>query len=191
MARPRTAQPIIEKIWSMRANNFTIDQITDALHDEVSRNTVAKYSKKWAEMPEAIRKQREPVDWAHIEDIGLPLESLPFLLSMWTKGHYFRADQPRPLLPSVQEVQWWWRLHSAAPDLKPLFMYPIAYDIVLRERWAVATGRAVDVDDVWAYLAWGGWKRGEEEKVYENLVSQGIVPAKKLVMDFAYPSGGS
>ncbi len=184
MARPRTPFPIIQQIQRLRARGRSIDQITDAVDKKASRNTVAKYVKEWSALPEEERNALEPVDWSRIEDFGLPPESLPHLLSIWIKCPYWRKNQPGPELPSGQEVRWWWRILQAAPGFSHEGMWGFVNDIVLRERWAFRQGKSAELDDVWAYLAWGGWKPESEDSRYKEAVAEGEVPPKKNVMDF-------
>jgi hypothetical protein len=166
MARPKIPGHIIEKIHSWRGEGQTIDEICGELEDEVSRGTVAKYTKQYDEMSEGERRKDEPwhMGLSHPditpEATGDLMELLRLSIAL---GRKF----------TVRQAIWACKIRSAFSGESPshLYIWSTFYERV--DRTAAGTNVVPDMSTLDAEIAFKVWKGGRQNWEYEQAVLTG------------------
>ena len=170
MARPQIPGHIIEKIHSWRGEGQTIDEICRELEDQVSRGTVAKYTKQYDEMSEGERRKDEPwhMGLSHPditpEAIGDLMELLRLSIAL---GRKF----------TVRQAIWACKIRSALSGEPPsqLYLWSTFYERV--DRTAAGAKMVPDMSDLDAEMAFKVWKGGRQNWEYEQAVLTGNAPS--------------
>ena len=167
MARPQIPGHIIEKIHSWRGEGQTIDEISGELEGEVSRGTVAKYTKQYDEMSEGERRKDEPwhMGLSHPdvtpEATGDLMELLRLSIAL---GRKF----------TVRQAIWACKIRSAVSG-EQLYLWSTFYERV--DRTAAGAKVIPDMSKLDAQMAFKVWEYGRHNWEYDQAVLTGNAPS--------------
>ena len=111
-----------------------------------------------------------------MEEAGIPWEASEFLLQMWraivTGELIYWYREP----PTMRQMVWFWRVHLAAPELKPKFptgngILVLAQQFLQRELRHELLAEPLIIEDLTAYLACTPWRSPEHRFAYEEGVA--------------------
>ena len=173
MARPQIPGHIIEKIHTWRGEGQTIDEIFGELEYEVSRGTVAKYTKHYDEMSEGERRKDEPwhMGLSHPditpEATGDLMELLRLSIAL---GRKF----------TVRQAIWACKIRSAVSG-EQLYLWSTFYERV--DRTAAGAKVIPDMSNLDAQMAFKVWERGRHHWEYDQAVLTGNAPSISDLQD--------
>ncbi len=199
MARPRIYPETILEIKQHRAASRTLDETVEQmeldrlnghiLRPMVSRNTVYKY---WRE----FKILDTPYDWANVDAFDIPWEANGYLLNLsralkekdlpWMKRFFLPIHEP-----TVRQMQWSWKIHLAAPEVREAGVWILAGICAHEEAWHEYFDKPIDLQDIGDLLAYGPWKDQESRSAYDRALKDGRI--KKTVrligLEGDYPEG--
>ena len=152
---------------------------TEGPNKAISERTLATWINGFKDIED--RALDDIFEWHNLEEYDLPWEASSYLLEMI--AYVQQTDSLRDVGPSVREVQWWWRVHLAAPDLSMFDVYWLAYPFVDREiRQVVTNSPSLVMSDLESHLAYRPWVSDQHlERYLEAIRRKRISP---LLNDF-------
>jgi len=202
MGRKPISLDIRTKIVTFRGQGLKLDAIWKAVRDPETelpdRRTVARYVKKYDELPDSVRQLDRPFEWHRLEEYGLPWEAGEWLLDLWfvAQESWLGTVPPEdPFLSvlTVRRVLWWWRLHLAAPEVERLGsaiardvgkidLILLAEQFVTRELAHHVLGEELYLADLEALIAYKPWVE-ERLETYRQAVKERRVPETRVRFD--------
>ena len=149
---------------------------------KVGRGSVQRCREKWIQLPVAVRRRDQPFEWNELEEYGLPWEAGNYLLQMWVsvkEGEAFKVMDARFVIPppTVRQARWWWRVHLAAPDLRPHETWCLAQRFSNREVAYDLLNKPFHIADLEAHLAYRPWESPGKLSIYRKAIGKGAIPA--------------
>lgn len=143
--------------------------------------TVKKWLAKWRAGREKNGELDAPFEWRRLQVYGVPWEASDFLLRMWA---YVREGRQLFAivggfyipLPTAREALWWWRIHSAAPELNMSNVWWLAQRFVFRELAHHALAEPLELSDLEAHLAYKPWASQEKHRTYLRAIADKRIP---------------
>lgn len=145
MARRSLKPTLVLKIFQLRVQKKSIDEILEAMNDTVSRGTVAKYVRVFDNLPDSGKGLDLTFEWNKMEITGIPWEASEWLLKCEHANelrHVGDAADGKSILTSEDDdfvlkidwlpftnrwANWCWRVHQADPTLTPEITLLIAH----------------------------------------------------------------
>ena len=181
MARPQTPIEKILTIFRLRGRGMTIDRILAVLEDSIARGTVAKYTKRYDNFPDSIKMQHQNIEWHRIQDYGLPWEAVQFLMETGYRIQDSVLSAVVRLPPTGTQARWWWFVHCAAPEVNNILdIVAIAERFIIREMLHQMLNDPLELDDLYAHLAYKPWLDKQRRAVYLKAVETGQIPPLSL-----------
>jgi len=187
MARPKADPEQRIRAYHLWREGHGPAAIIRTLYDEwgdeaVKERTVATWVKEFKALkPETVNLDA-PFEWHRLEEYGLPWEAGQFTLKMWryvqkdmsihTEGKIIRMPPP-----TVRQVKWCWRVHLATPTTESeseIWHLAVAY--ADRELAHEVLAEQLVMDDLDAWLAYGGWDSADRYDEYTSDVEKGYIP---------------
>ncbi len=151
-----------------------LEQLRQNFEEPVSIRTVANWVSRFKEF--SGTEKEKPFEWLTMEHYDIPWESSAFLMDMWKfdRDHKpFPYDNIELFSPTIRQVQWWWRVHQAIPELCKFDIWHIGQKFTARDILAEVMQSDIGSTDLQAYLAYRPW---ENSDYYEISLQNHMIP---------------
>ena len=165
------------------------DKLDGEFEDPVSPRTVSNWMRGFRELKDSVVARDSPFEWHRMEEYGLPWEASRWLLDLWS----VQTHGGRPL-PTVREVQWWWRAYQAAGDLptgnwSTWDAFQIAKAFISRELAHDLLGEPMHVADLELLVAVRPWESDElKQDYYERVEEEPVLRVQGNPLRRDFPS---
>jgi len=137
-------------------------QLKARFDNPVSTRTVANWVSRFKYSLENGKDR--PFEWLTMDTHGIPWEASAFILDMW---QFDRQHKPFPNSnveipePTIRQVQWWWRVHQAIPELNRFDTWHLGQKFTIRDILAEVMEANIGSKDLQAYLSYKPWDKPE------------------------------
>ena len=159
--------------------------------ETVSERTISTWIRGFKELNTESIDRDSPFEWHRMDRYQIPWEASRFLLNIHKQvlerdvGIFYKAPSPyEPMskyqLPvTVRQVQWWYQVHRAVPEVGTLDVWQLAQRFVVQELLRDILAEPADFSGLehhLMYQPWQGWPEDTSNwDAYQEAISTGRI----------------